>query len=312
MEQTSDASKHESDQSQSPTPPQQNKLIMFLALGIGLFIFLSIFIGGLWGYIQGQKNIQSIVQSQVQELTHLQTTYDDIRDILDETPSKPSAENVDLLDTSKNDPMQNRYDDVLGVEEELGIDQKRILSQEYKTAAKHLETLKKNNRKIEALGKSNPFVSILIPQNADLIKDTDRFSDVSMSLLSYLQAVNTFELNSIMVGYQIGLAIQEAISRSADDESVSNLEKKIQEIDTLNDEFKVIDITDIPKNLQSDHSDELASFDEDIEIFNTILVAFQEKDVPLIQKTLQSLIIQGQGASNESKVEFKTFWHEND
>ena len=199
----------------------------------------------------------------------------------------------------------------MGIEEDLGIDQSRKLSEGYKSASKQLDNLKKNNRKIEILAQSNPIVSIMVPQNADLIADTDKFADISIALLSYLQKVNNFEINSTMVGYQIGLAIQEAVLRSADDDSVINLKKKIQEIDRLYDEFKEIDISNIPEDLQKSHTEDLESFDEDVEIFNQILEAFQKKNHVLLEKTLQSIILQGQGASNESKVKFKSFWNEN-
>ncbi|PJE62221.1 hypothetical protein COU87_00555 [Candidatus Roizmanbacteria bacterium CG10_big_fil_rev_8_21_14_0_10_39_12] len=294
------------------TPPHKNKKLMILLIAIGLFVVFGSIGGGLWAFIQGQKDMQTIVQSQKSEFAEVQNTYDDVRNILDSIPTSPPSGNTDLLDNSKSKSIPSQYDDVLGVEEELGIDQNRKLSEEYKKGIKHLEVIKKNNRKIEALSQSNPTVSIFIPQNADLIRETDRFVDTSSALLTYLQKVNTFEINSTMVGYQVGLAIQEAVVRAGDDDSVTNLEKKIQEIDTLYDEFKSINIDAIPENLQIDHTEKLVTFDEDVEIFNQILIAFQEKNVKLLEKTLQSIIIQGQGTTNDSKVKFKTFWYENE
>lgn len=298
---------------ESPSiPPHKNKTLMFVALVVGLFVVLGSISGGIWAYTQGKKEVHTLVKVQTQHLDDLKNSYDDIRDILDEIPTTPSIDNADLLDASDQSNIPSSFDDVLGVEEQLGIDQNRKLSEKYKTASKHLEALKKNNRKVEALARSNPVVSLFVPQNADLIADTDRFSDNSTMLISYLQKLNTFEINSTMVGYQIGLAIQEAIVRSADDDSVANLDKKIEEIDKLYEEFKAIDIENIPENLQNEHKDELSEFNADVEVFNQLLTAFQEKDTNLLEKSFQSLILQGQGASNESEVKFKTFWHENE
>lgn len=285
---------------------------MYIALVIGLIVILGSVIGGIWAYTKGKSEIQSMVQSQSQQLNDLQKSYNDIRNVLDKVPQTPSMDSADLLDSSTNSVPPSRYDNVLGVEENLGIDQNRKLSEEYKAASKLLDNLKKNNRKIEKLSQSNPVISIFIPQNADLISDTDSFADTSSALLMYLQKVNSFEINSTMVGYQIGLAIQEAVLRAADDESVANLEKKIKEIDSLYDEYKSIDISSIPEDLQADHTAELLAFNEDVEIFNQILIAFQNKNAALLEKTLQSIILQGQGASNESEVKFITFWQDNE
>jgi|GEM_PF-6467837 len=317
MEQAPPPSQHDmppqpqADPQPTQVPPHKNRMVMYIALLVGLLFVIGTIVSGIWAYTQGKKDIQRMVKSQSQQLHDLQKTYDDIRMMLEKTPNTPTETNTDLLYPSTPSKAPNKYDAVLGVEEDLGIDQNRKLSEEYKTASKQLEGLKKNNRKIEALAESNPIVSIFIPQNADLIADTDAFADTSIALLAYLQKVNTFEINSTMAGYQIGLAIQEAIVRSADETSVANLGKKIQEIDILYDEFKSIDISDIPEDLQTDHAAALASFDEDVAIFNQILLAFQNNNGALLEKTLQSLILQGQGASNKSKVEFKTFWHEN-
>jgi len=294
-----------------PIPPHKNRTLMYIAIGVGLIVVIGTVIGGTWAYTQGKKDIQAMVQSQSQQLDDLQKSYNDIRKVLDKVPSTPSLDSADLLDSSINSGLPSEYDDVLGVEEDLGIDQNRKLSEEYKAATKLLDNLKKNNRKIEGLSQSNPVISIFIPQNADLISDTDSFANTSSALLMYLQKVNSFEINSTMVGYQIGMAIQEAVVRSADDASVANLEKKIKEIDSLYEEYKSIDISSIPEDLQTNHSAELASFSEDVEIFNQILLAFQNKNAALLEKTLQSIIIQGQGASNESEVKFKSFWQDN-
>lgn len=317
MEQTS--SPMQSDSTAQPVsthpqdsiPPHKNRTLMYIALTIGLIVVLGSVIGGIWAYTQGKSEVQTMVQSQSQQLVDLQKSYNDIRNVLDNVPQSPSMDSADLLDSSTNSVPPSKYDNVLGVEENLGIDQNRKLSEEYKAASKLLDNLKKNNRKIEKLSQSNPVISIFIPQNADLISDTDSFADTSSALLMYLQKVNSFEINSTMVGYQIGLAIQEAVLRAADDESVANLEKKIKEIDSLYVEYKSIDISSIPEDLQADHTAELAAFDEDVEIFNQILIAFQNKNSALLEKTLQSIILQGQGASNESEVTFKTFWQDN-
>jgi len=292
-------------------PPHKNKTLMYIAIGVGLIVVIGTVIGGTWAYSQGKKDIQAMVQSQSQRLDDLQKTYNDIQNVLDNVPQSPSMDSADILDSSINSKLSSKYDNILGVEENLRIDQNRKLLEKYKTASNLLDSLKRGNRKIVKLSQSNPIISIFIPQNADLISYTDSFADTTSALLIYLQKVNSFEINSIMVGYQIGLAIQEAVVRSADDASIANLEKKIKEIDSLYGEYKSIDISSIPEDLQAGYTAELVAFNEDVLIFDQILVAFQNKNASLLEKTLLLIILHGQGASNELGVKFKSFWQDN-
>ena len=64
------------------TPPHKNKKLMILLIAIGLFVVFGSIGGGLWAFIQGQKDMQTIVQSQKSEFAEVQNLWD----FFDSTP----------------------------------------------------------------------------------------------------------------------------------------------------------------------------------------------------------------------------------
>jgi hypothetical protein len=318
-----------------------SKKLSFLIVTTIIIVVLALsIVGVIWKINQTKESIRAITEKQIDELVNLDKTYQSIGKLVYGNDSLPGdAQNVDLLNaikdsvadknslnfggktasdsaTSEESTDNDGQDEldkemVLGIEDDLGITQNRKLSQRYKDAIVRLDNIGKNAKTIEDSFKSNIFALFVTKPDKDLFKDTKSFVDRSKPLMAYLDSSNTMQINGTLLGYKIGLALQELILRSADDESVQKYEEKLKEIDGLYRQSNGMDISELPEELQIQHKEELDSYSSSVAVFYELLHAAREKDIERFYSAIQSLSLQGASQVGESQIKFTNFWQNN-
>lgn len=293
-----------------PAAPASRKPVLIIAVAVILVILASV--GGIvWMNMAATRSLQQLVQSQVKDLTDLEKSYKSVRTILDESDAQPDASTTNLLKTRPS-KISDVNADVLGAEEDLNIGLNRRLADQYKKGRASLQNVSGTNTKIAGVYAGNPIVKPFLPDATGLINKTKDFTTESDALLAYMNQINSLEISSKTLGYQIGLALQESIIRNADSESVAQFKIKVNELNDIYADYKAIDISDLPEDLKKSHNEGITSFDKDVAVFYELVTALERKDALTLQQAIQSLIIQSQSASTASEIEVRNFWNEHE
>ena len=306
-------------QEPSYTPPEQtipsqhgssHKPMLLGAIAV-ILVILAGTVGVIWMNMSAKRNLQEYVQAQVKELSVLEQSYKSVRIILDEKIPSADAKTTNLL-KARPSKISDVNANVLGAEEDLNIAMNRKLSDQYKKGRATLKNILATNTKIASVYQGNPLIKPFLPDATALTSKTKDFATQSDTLLAYLNQINTLEISSKTLGYQIGLALQESILRNADSDSVANFKSKVNELNDIYDDYKAIDISGLPDDLKASHNESLATFDTDVAVFSELVTALERKDANMLQQAIQSLIIQGESESAASEIEVRNFWNEHE
>lgn len=298
----------------APMEPTQSgsskKPILIVAVAVILIILAAI--GSIvWMNMSAKRNLQEYVQTQVKELTALEQSYKSVRTILDEKIPAAEAETTNLL-KARPTKISDINANVLGAEEDLNIAMNRKLADQYKKGRASLKNITGTTTKIASVYQGNPFTKPFLPDATALISGTKDFSEQSDALLAYMNQINNLEISSKTLGYQIGLALQESILRNADADSVANFKSKVNELNDIYADYKAVDISNLPDDLQASHNESLLTFNKDVAVFSELVTALERKDAAMLQQAIQSLIIQGESESAAAEIEVRNFWHEHE
>lgn len=306
-----------------PLPPVAlPKTSSHLGLWLGLFFLLLLVGAGALGYYfvtNQKKEVKDLAKKQVEDFKQLENKYGDIVKLIKESQNVEEQGSQKLLglETEAKEASPSTEEDlkeeiqaqVLALEDDPSIALSRRLGELYRQAEGIAEEIGRTNDALVAKTSALP-LNLILPTPKELTTKTADFSRQTTSLFGYLSAVNTLGIKISTLGYGIGMAINEAITREADDTSVKSLENKITELNGLRDEFLQIDTTQLSDKLRQEHYDSLKSFEETKKLFTDILDSLRQKDLNAIIKSFQSLLLQASSSSESSLVETLSFWQD--
>lgn len=297
----------------STRPPAK---VIILA-GVGIVAALLAAVGG-YGYWQVQEAktwMQGAIQSQVADLDRIDASYSAIQNILAEPlpTSDQDATTTNLLKAippKKTVPrrLKDVEPQVLGAEDELQITLNRRLAEQYKKSRTAIKAIQKRNAEITTKMTEWNMIRSFLPDIRPLLAKTDTVAQMAEAMLAYLNETNTIEIEGKTLGYQIGLAMREAILRDADDASVAKLREKIRELETFYGKAERMSTDNLPQVLKENHAESLATFDRDMEVFRDLLRGFEEKDIFMIQEALESMVIQSASQTTKAEILMRSFW----
>jgi len=301
---------HPETVSQQPTKHTSPPKLPLIIGGIVSVLLTLLAVGGYVMYSTALTELKTITRAQIDTLEKLEGTYAGIIKTLDEKPSGTQDTTNSLL-KSKPRKLKDVNVQVLGAEEDLAIQVNRKLADHYKKGKSYLKTIKEQNVKIQETYQ-NPLIKPFLPDLGNLPTETAGTVRSWEAILTYLNESNTIEINAKTLGYQFGMAMREAIMREADDESVDKLREKYLELDTIYDQYKALETAELPEDMQQSHEDGLDSFDKDIAVFGDLVQGFEDKDVDQIEKSIQSMVIQGESETTAAEIEMRSFWNDHD
>ncbi len=303
---------------QNVTPAEKPKSMFFTAMII-IIVILMVGVGSV-GYMlylrnQATQELKTLVDSQLKAFTAIEKDYKDTEDLLklidtrqDPQPTEQSS-NKQLLKFGEEPSFEGS--NVLGVEEDLNIDIERKMAEKFRNVATEVDTISKNTTKIKAINNKSPIHKMFLPDTSDVVASSEKFAKETKPLMEYLNSSTMLGIQVTTISLDIGLALNEAIIRGADEASLSNFKKKLANLENIKTEMEKIDISGLELSLQTEHKDSLASFDEDMGVFYEIDEALTKKDIVLLDKALNSLILQGKADSVSSQVGRLSFWQSN-
>ena len=292
---------------------------MFMTIMIAILAFLLISVGivayMLYLRTQATQELKTLVDNQLKSFTAIEKDYKDTEDLLklidkrqDPEPTEQSS-SKQLLKFGE-DPNFGESN-VLGVEEDLNIDIERKMAEKFRDVVTQVDTISKNTAKIKEINNKSPIHKMFLPDTSDLVTSSEKFAKETKPLMQYLNDSTMLGIQVTTISVDLGLALNEAIIRGADEASLGNFKKKLSNLKDIKTEMEKIDISGLENSLQSEHKESLASFDEDMSVFDEIDEALTKKDINLLDKALSSLILQGQGDSLSSQVGRLSFWQSN-
>lgn len=307
----------------SPPPPAPPvKTSSHLGLWLGLFFLLLLIGVGALGYIfitNQKKEVKDLAKKQVEDLKQLENKYSDIVKLIKESQNvEEQGQQLLGLETEDEEASSSANEEdlkekiqaqVLALEDDPGIALSRRVGELYREAKTIAEEIGQTNDTLIAKTSALP-LNLFLPTPKGLTTKTADFSEQTTSLLGYLDDLNRLEIKISTLGYEIGMAINEALVRGADDTSVKSLENKINELNSLRDEFLKIDTAQISEKLRQEHYDSLNSFEETKKLFTDILDSFRQKNLDAIVKSFQSLLLQATSSTESSLVEILSFWQD--
>jgi len=294
-----------------PIPEKATRPKLPLIVGFAITTVLVLLgLGGYFVYSSALTEVKTITRSHIDNLEKLEGTYAKIIKTLEEKPSE-SKDTVNNLLKSKPRKLKDVNVQVLGAEDDLAIQINRKLAEHYKKGKSYLKAIKEQNVKLEEVYQ-NPLIKPFLPDLGTLPTKTTETVASWEAIFTYLNESNTIEINAKTLGYQFGLAMQEAIVREADDESVAKLREKLVELDTIFEQYKKLETKGLPEDMQKTHQDGLDSYNKDVAVFGELVQGFEDKDVDQIEKSLQSMAIQGQSETTASEIEMRNFWYDHD
>lgn len=298
----------------------KSKLWIYILLTI---FFLAILIGGSVFFFWKQKNdLKDLTQVEISKIKSLQTTYNQIITVIRETPEEKSSTTQNQLlgaktsleetglEGTETESIESAQEKVLGLEDSPEMKQLRELGELYREGKKTANEIDSNGFNIGLKIYSFPF-NFFFSKNKPLIDKTEAYAEEATNFLDYLDKENSISIRAITVGFEIGIAFEEAILRGADDLSVENYEDKIKELERLINDYRRIDTSKLTEDLREEHRKEAARANNEIEVFYELLNGFRDKDIEALERGLQSLMLDIVTTSETGLVETVTFWQKN-
>lgn len=273
-----------------------------------IIVVLLLLVGGIGGggyfYSNSQKaEVKKLSQEQSGNFSSLEDKYKKIVDTYKQTSD-------DTVEQSTVLGIQAEKTNVLGLEESDSVVMLRQLTELYRDSKKTNQKIKSTNDKVKAsvnnpiltptLGKNNP-----TEQTTKFVEDTDK-------LLMFMEKGTDLQLKAITVGFDLGVALENSISRGGDRESVNNLDAKIDDLKEIAKEEAAIDINTIPQELKADFEKSKKSSDEMIKKFEEVSDSIRNQDVYALQTALQDIILASSVASEKGDVAVMSFWQKNE
>lgn len=296
--------------------PSKKKL--YILVGVVSLLILSGIAGAMFYMKNTQlQKIQAKVDEQIQEIKKLEKTYSNIKVLIkeqdDEEKKAEDSQSASLLyyQDAVSEPISDTETDVLGsTEESLKIDVNRQLSKEFKAGRKYLKNISNLDKEISSAYNKNPLLKPFLPNPESQIKTTEEMVKKSDPLLRYMDDANSLDIDAKTLGYQIGIAIEEAIVAYADRASLNKFDDKLNELDDLYEKAKAINTDGLSDELVKDHEESLASYEEDTKVFKDIQVALEQKSSTKLERALQSLIYQSASQNTKNNIDELSFWED--
>jgi len=273
-----------------------------------IFIYIFLFIIGITsalGYkiINLKKELKSLTEKQKQTFQELTLKYDEAL-VLMETIPEPEQEQgeAQLSSTFK--------EKVLGLETSPYVVQTRQLSNLFKQSNNLVSDIKEQNQQIKTKLQT-PYFNYFLPQANGLTDKTANFAVKSRELLNYFQKSTDLNLQLFNFGVEVGASIEDAIYRNADKTAIRNLESKINEIDSIKNQWQTIDISLLSSDLQTTHQQSIQSIKDFKVVLIDIKNSIEQKNVQKLVKELQSLAIQSTAEGETATIQSIHLWENN-
>lgn len=290
-----------------------------------IVVLLLLVGGGIGGgvvYTNSQKaEVKKLSQEQSSSFSSLEDKYKKIVDTykrsLKASPGKLSFSSSAYKRSSEGSlekstvlGVEAQKSNVLGLEDSDIVIMLRQLTELYRDSKKVNNTIKSANDSVKAKV-NNPILKPMITKG-NPTEDTTKFVTDTENLLTFMEKGTDIQLKAITVGFDLGVALEYAIQRGGDNESVNNLDKKIDELKDLAKEEAEIDINTVPQELRSDFEKSRKSSDEMIKKFEVVSDSIRNKDVFTLQSALQDIILASAVASEKGDVAIMSFWQKNE
>lgn len=295
-----------------PEPEKANHTVLFIVLFF-IIILIGAVIGGAWYYINTQKKeFSQIIDTQINLLTSIERDYAGVGKYLKDPTGKgtpaPSGSDKQLLQTQK--PVRFGAKDVLGITTVQNTSDNTFI--EYLSAiSTKLDSLKRNNAKIKAFAKKTP-QKYFLPDTLALTANTDTVINKTGLLINYLEESTLLGVDAVKAGYKLGVTVNDTIYRNADEASMKNFYRDLEEIKEVYDKYMNLNVSNLTPDIIKDHQSSVTSMKRDLEILDEIKIALEKKDGAALGKALDSLIMKGASDTVTSSVTMVSIWQSND
>ncbi len=286
--------------------PSLKKLFMLLPL----VVLIAVAGSGYFLASRQKAELESLSQKQVDNLKNLKSSYAKIVDVIQNKDKQEEVEPATkLLGVQTQVQDLPKAPEQYLLEDSPEVKESRKLQELYKDSLKLVEEVEKDSQALKDKARQLP-ASLIYRPDSQLMEQTSEFVSKSKALLTYLQETTKLEIKAFTYGFDIGMAINKAITLNLSDQSLDDLEEEIQRLTDLKQEYEKLDISGLSDDLKQEHQDSLDSFEEDTAIFTDILTAFQSKNVTRILDSLQSLSFEAVSATEKGRVEQVDFWQQ--
>jgi hypothetical protein len=273
-----------------------NALVVILVVILIFIIGLGAALG--FYYTKTKSELAQLSEKQVKELKKINAVVEDAID-LNKNLDMDSETNSHVLGVSVNSEGE-----VKGLEDTDLIRDARKEKQLYSAAKESLGVVKKQNDEAKKLANK-------IRLKNTPILDTEKYVSEAEPLFNYLQQGSQLGIELVTQGVELGSLIQNAILRGADETSVRQYSEALESLSLVKEQLANMDISQLPQDMQEEHTSAIETFDKDLEVFYEIETALKEKNGQKLEAAIQSMVLSSATGMETSTTIFISFLEDN-
>lgn len=279
------------------------------SLIIIVFIIFALLLAalGAGGYFYAnsqKKELKVLSQKQSKSLSDLSGKYSDIVDVYRNAREEKNTK-TSVLGVKKTAGKK----EVLGLEDSPAIISSRQLIELYRDGKNLTRDISETNTAVRAKT-GNPLLKVIIKKEAPT-KKTDEFVYKTNKMLKFLEQSTDYSIKGTVLGFDLGVAMQGAISNEAQESDIARYEDRITELKLLAKKEAEIDTSDIPKELREDFEKGVKNSQKIVNQFDNIAKAVRNEDVDMLTSALKEIILESVVSAQTGEVEMMNFWQSN-
>lgn len=285
-------------------PIKQNQL----GIGAIILVITVLILGGLGFagsnyYASSQKKeLKTLAKKESQELVNLKDKYRKIVDVIRENSGQTKQKDTVLGINSQNNPA------VLGLEDSPNIISARKLNELYRDSRNLVKDIGDQNNQIKTKV-NNPLIRVFLKSGGPVDK-TNQFTADTNKILEFLEKTNSLEIKAATDGYELGVALGEAIIKNGEQSAIDRLNDKISLLDDIVKEEKTL-AGIVPEELKEEFRKNLKNEDKVLTDFKELPDLIKNHDAVGLKNKVTDLSTAVSVETETGLVKLMDFWQNN-
>ncbi len=277
-----------------------NKRVIFWLLGT-LFLFLVLAGGGYFALSRYNRQLTAIAQGQNDNLDQINRNYQEIVTRLD-------SFNQGAFPVGEKSQQDFPNTNVLG-DYDINIEYYTQLSSLFRRGQTLGQKVTSDNNSFTRKVSSFMLVAFYGDRFDDLIADTSDYGQELVSFFSYLVEVNNISLEIFQSSTAVGEALEEAIVRGLDNDSLLHLQGEINKVEQLAEKFNRVYLAyPLPEDLDRLHIKNKENLESDLALFRSLSGNLLAYDLFAAEQDLNLLYLRAYQENQTALANELAFW----
>ena len=221
----------------------------------------------------------------------------------------------EIIDLNKGSGLETQGTSVLGIQSTqetgavLGLEDSPFVKQARKEKAllteaqDVLNNIETRNSRVENTANRIKYKELPTTKTRDYLATTQ-------PVLNYLREMQQLKIEFFTTGVQLGLMINDAIARNADEVSVKKYSEGLGAFESLKKRAEAIDTKGLDQRMIDEHKDFTDTIMEETAVFYEVETALKEKDLQKLITALRSMTLEGASDIESGTTTYVSFWED--